>query len=288
MKLKCEKVAVIMRTKDRNLFLKRALKSVINQTYKEWILVIVNDGGDVNNLKNLLEAYTEYKDKIVVINNEKSLGMEAASNKGIMAVNSDYIIIHDDDDTWELNFLCKTVNYLESTPNCKGVITHSNNIVEYVKKEKIKIKKTKSFNSNLKGMICAYDLCNKNIFSPISFIYRREVVNEIGLYDESLPVLGDWEFNIRFIRKYDIHIIEESLANYHQRPKVRKGIYSNSIIGGKKTHLYYEALLKNKFLREDLDSGKFGIGTVINISRGINNGNSLYKIREIIRTVLRL
>lgn len=280
MEKKYQKVAIIMRTKDRALFLKRAINSVIRQRYKEWILIIINDGGSTEDLKKVLDLYKEYDEKILIINNEQSSGMEAASNKGIIFVDSDYIVIHDDDDTWEQDFLYRTVGYLEQNLECKGVITHSNKVIEDVIADEIKIKKSSLFNGRLKGMIDLYELCIKNLFPPISFIYRRTVTSEIGLYDESLPVLGDWEFNLRFIRKYDIHIIEEGLANYHQRPKVKNGINSNSIVGGKKKHLYYETYLKNKLLRQDFDEGKLGIGTIINLSKGYRNANIIKMFKE--------
>lgn len=266
MELKYGKVAVIMRTKNRNIFLKRAIESVASQTYNNWILVIVNDGGNKKDINGLVSNYYDIKEKIVVIHNDKSIGMEAASNKGINSVNSDYVVIHDDDDTWEKEFLKVTVEYMENDLECQGVITHSNKVIEEIKKDNsIKIKKIKPFNNYLHGMIDICEICSKNLFSPISFIYRRKVLEEIGLYDEKLPVLGDWEFNLRFIREFDIHIIERRLANYHQRPKVKKGEYSNSIIGGRNIHLYYETYLRNKLLRKDLDSKEISIGTIVNI-----------------------
>lgn len=280
-------VAIIMRTKDRPLFLKRAIESVVQQTYNKWILVIVNDGGDARLVNKVIEEYQQYGEKIILVNNERSLGMEAASNKGIKIVNSKYVVIHDDDDTWKPTFLNTTINYLELNPSCYGVITYSNKIIEKVKDEQIKIIKRKPFNYNLKGMIGLYEICEKNLFPPISFVYRGKVIQEIGLYDENLPVLGDWEFNLRFIQRYDIHIIEEGLANYHHRTTLKSGIYSNSIIGGKNKHLYYETQIRNKLLRRDIEQGKLGIGVIISLGRGIKKSSSIISIRNKLRELVR-
>ena len=278
------KIAVIMRTKDRSVFLERGIQSVIGQSYKDWVLVIVNDGGDCEEVNRVVASFSEaLAGRVVVIHNEMSRGMEAASNKGIQAVDSKYVVIHDDDDTWKEDFLMKTVTYLEQHQSCYGVITQSNKVIEEVKNETLQVKKVKPFNTQLKGMIDMYELCSKNLFPPISFVYRRSVYEEIGLYDEALPVLGDWDFNLRFIRKYNIHVIEEPLANYHHRYQVKHGQYSNSIIGGKQKHLYYETLLKNKFLRLDLDEGKLGMGMLINMAKGIHKGNSLQQLKSKLR-----
>lgn len=253
MEHKYGKVAVIMRTKNRNLFLKRAINSVIKQIFSEWILVIVNDGGNKEELEKLLNEFNRYREKILVIHNAKSLGMEAASNKGISSVDSEYVVIHDDDDTWNEEFLLKTVGFLDKNQKCSGVITHTNKVIEKVSRNIIKIKKITPFNGKLYGMISIMDICEKNLFPPISFIYRRSVYDKIGgMYNENLPVLGDWEFNLRFIKTFDIYIIEKPLANYHQRPKIKQGVYSNSIIGRKNNHMYYENFIKNKMIRDSL------------------------------------
>ena len=53
-------------------------------------------------------------DKLPVIHNVESVGMEAASNIGITASESEYLVINDNDDTWHLGFLEKTVSYLDA------------------------------------------------------------------------------------------------------------------------------------------------------------------------------
>ena len=47
----------------------------------------------------------------------------------------------------------------------------------------------------------------RNQYSPISFLFRRSCYEKISGFDESLPVLGDWDFNLRFLLKYDIGIV---------------------------------------------------------------------------------
>jgi glycosyltransferase involved in cell wall biosynthesis len=77
-------VSIITRTKDRPLLLERAIKSVLNQTYSEWIHVVVNDGGDAKSVQSLLDQYrTQYAGRLCLVTNNRSLGMEAASNVGL-------------------------------------------------------------------------------------------------------------------------------------------------------------------------------------------------------------
>ena len=101
------KVDIIMRTKDRLIFLERGIKSVISQSYKDWELCIVNDGGDSGDIKNLINKFTNYSKQIKVINHKNSKGRWVAANAGIKATNGELVVIHDDDDTWHPDFLKK-------------------------------------------------------------------------------------------------------------------------------------------------------------------------------------
>mgnify|MGYP002682673227 CR=1 FL=1 len=92
-------VAIITRTKNRPLFLIRCIKTVLAQQYQDWIHVIVNDGGDCCSVDEIVRKNHEaYRNRIKVIHNQQSLGMEAASNIGVKNSESNYITILDDDD----------------------------------------------------------------------------------------------------------------------------------------------------------------------------------------------
>ncbi|MED4355386.1 glycosyltransferase [Geobacillus stearothermophilus] len=204
--MKKAKVAIITRTKDRPIMLERAINSVCSQTFQDWIMVIVNDGGDQTEVNRLVEKYKGVlKDRVEVIHHEKSLGMEAASNRGIMASDSDYILIHDDDDSLNEYFLDKTVKFLESSMGeyFGGVATKVVRVVEEIEGNRIIIKSRDSWQKELNSITIA-DMAVSNKLVPISVLYRRKVHNVIGYYNENLPVLGDWEFYLRFLTKFDI------------------------------------------------------------------------------------
>lgn len=77
------RVAVITRTKDRPLLLRRAIRSVLDQTFKDWLLVIVNDGGDPANVSVVVdELADELGDQVLVLHHPISMGMQTAANAG--------------------------------------------------------------------------------------------------------------------------------------------------------------------------------------------------------------
>ncbi len=257
-------VTVITRTKNRTLLLDRAVRSVMGQTHTDWQHVIVNDGGDPQPVNDLLQKYEAgYNGRLMVIHNPQSAGMEAASNIGIKASESRYVVIHDDDDSWEPKFLQRCIEEYERCPfkSVKGVITHITQIFERIENDAVKEERRQEFDPWLVG-ISIPQISEINKFLPISFMFERSVFEEIGLYDESLPVIGDWEFNIRYFSKFDVLVIKENLANYHIRSNSNPN-YENTVTAGKDAHSFYRALIVNKHIREDLKSGKLTQGMLL-------------------------
>jgi glycosyltransferase involved in cell wall biosynthesis len=254
-----------MRTKNRPLLLERALSSVASQTFSDYVLAVVNDGGDVEVVNELVNKYSPRLSDVVLIHNDASLGMEAASNIGINATTSEFIVIHDDDDSWHCDFLRETVKFLRSKhgERYSGVVTHVTKIVERLCEKTCDVIKRSSFNPGLMGVSLS-DVAMDNRFPPISFLYRRNVCKRIGGYDESLPVMGDWDFNLRFLLEGDIGVIPQELANYHHRVKITAdSAYNNTVVHGIDRHVEFDYLIRNKYLRQDIRHSNVGLGFLL-------------------------
>lgn len=254
-------VAIIVRTKDRPLFLERAIKDITAQTYKDFVIVLINDGGDPAQINKLVKKYDKaINGRLQIIHNQKSMGMQAASNKGIKNSRSEYIVIHDDDDTWHPEFLAQTTARLEST-NAMGVIATTDLVTEKIQKGKIETLESRKLYPGLK-YINLYKMCFENYAAPISFLYRREALSKIGYYDESLGGVADWDFGLRFLLHYEIEYLEteRSLAFYYHRPQAT-GINANSVYTN--THMMFENLMFNKYLRSDINKGELGLGYLV-------------------------
>jgi glycosyltransferase involved in cell wall biosynthesis len=261
-----QKIAVITRTKNRNLLLNRCLDSLLKQTYKgiEW--VIVNDNGEVQEVEAVAQRARDSGLVTKVINRSASTGISAAANNGITESESELIHIHDDDDTVEPDFYRSIVSYLDEKPCYMGVVTCTSRVDEKIVDDKVKFI-DKSDYCKLDGSIYISDLIWKNQFTTVSFVYRRAALNVVGLFDESLPVLEDWDFNIRFIEKYDIGVIPKFLANYHWRLPSSNGGMTQTVTSGSCLHQEYTAVVRNKMLRRDLVGGKVSLGMLMTLGR---------------------
>lgn len=111
---KIEKVTVLMaeyNTKKEQL--KQSIESILNQTYKNFELIIIDDCSNEENIK-LIESYKD--DRIRLIRNEKNLGLAASLNKGIELATTNYIIRMDTDDIAKIDRIEKQVRFAENNP----------------------------------------------------------------------------------------------------------------------------------------------------------------------------
>ena len=263
-----------MRTKNRVKLLPRAINSVINQTFQDWVLVIVNDGGEKEPVDAIVDHFTEqHKGTIRVIHNLDSVGMEAASNIGFKSIRTRYSTLLDDDDTWAPDFLKLSISELdtlnEKYKNVMGVVSFTNVVYEKIENENIIIENIVSLNNvfNLdlvEGPVNFSKILNRNAFSNNSFLYYSSVFEKIGYYREDLPVIGDWEFNLRFLKEYNIFVIPHYLAFYHQRVNDQSQ-YGNTVTAGIAQHALYRNLMNNEWLRQELQNEPTAIGFYSNV-----------------------
>lgn len=240
--------------------------SLLKQSFQDFIWVIVNDSGNPEDVDFIASEAEKKGLTVKVIHRITSTGIAAAANNGIKDSNSEFIHIHDDDDTLERDFLRELIQFLDANPRYMGAVSCSNRIDEVIKGEDVQqVNKYEYYRFD--STIFIADLLWRNLFSPISFVYRRSVLGGIGLYDEGLPVLDDWEFNLRFALKHDIGVVPKFLANYHWRMGITTGSNAQTVTAGSTLHQEYTAIIRNRLLRKDISSGEHGLGMLMALAR---------------------
>lgn len=251
-------IAVITRTKNRPFLLKRVADKLLLQSYRDFVWVVVNDGGDASEVESVVEHYRSRHMPAMVLHNETSVGMEAAANLGIKASRSKYIHIHDDDDTIEREFYEKASEFL-SASKTRSVTVNITEVHEVVEKKAVRLSWVRPWDTgmpSLSRMVCI------NRFVPISYLYERSLHDDVGYYDESLKVCGDWEFYLRVLRISDIEKIPDFLANYHIRDNSDEDSAVNSV-KREFDHQRYDMLVRNKLLRTELASGNASMASLV-------------------------
>jgi glycosyltransferase involved in cell wall biosynthesis len=277
-------VAVIMRTRDRPLLLRRAVASVCAQTFADWHLVVVDDGGDAASVASALNAHeAKLAGRVTVIRNDVSRGMEVASNQGVKASDSAYLAIHDDDDTWHPEFLTRTVAYLEANSDA-AVAVRTEIIWEHVEAAEVTELGRETFCADVRAFTLS-DMLLHNRTVPISVLYRRSVHDEIGYFREDLAAVGDWEFWLRLAQTtHGLGFIDgEPLAFWHQRPEA-EGALANSMIGSNAEHRRLDQLLRDEVLRSY--AREHGLGELLYLTSFVRHEND--RLRDTLRETNRI
>lgn len=261
-------VAIVVRTKDRPDFLRRALASITGQTLTDWECVIVNDGGKPEPVDAAIARLpSEHAARITVIHSASSRGRWVSANAGVLATTAPLLTLHDDDDSWHPEFLARAVEYLNDHADRNGIVSRIEIRWERRAGDGYEVVSTEVFQPDLPAPTLS-DTLLFNRFVPIGFVYRRSLHEELGLYDESLPVVGDWAFNLRVLARGPVDYLGPvPYAYWHQRVGAT-GADGNSVISSRSDHEYYDARIRDDALREYVDAN--GLGLVLYLTRFID------------------
>ncbi len=265
------RVSVIVRTKDRPEFLKRALRSIADQTLADWECVIVNDGGAPAAVDALVERLPDqHRTRVRVLHRERAHGRWISANAGVLASTAPLIVLHDDDDTWHPEFLERACGYLDDPRNSSrgGVVSRIEIVWEQREGDRYREVEREMFQPQLTAPTLG-DTLLFNRFVPIGFVYRRRLHEELGLYDERLPVVGDWNFNLKVLARGPLDYLHPvtPYAYWHQR-RGESGADGNSVIAAGAQHRRYDAMLRDEALREYV--GEHGIGLALYLTKFID------------------
>lgn len=251
-------VDIVVRTKDRPLFLERALDSILSQTFQDWRAIIVNDGGDPAQVDTQIARRSALADRILVIHHTQSLGRWPAANAGVNAGDAPLLVLHDDDDSWHPDFLLTGVAHLDAHPDAQGGVARIEILWEERRGDRYETVDREIFQPQLAAPMLT-DLMLFNRFVPIAFLYRRSLHGALGLYDEALPVVGDWVFNMKVLQRGPVgYFGNEALAYWHQR-RSGVGADGNSVIAESARHGEWDARLRESALREYIDQAGAGL-----------------------------
>lgn len=234
------RVSVIIPTYNSPRFLIEALESVINQTYRDLEVIIVDDGS-TDNTPVVLLPYLEKHKNIRCIYQENK-GTAAARNTGIKSSSGEYIAFLDHDDIWlplksELQVRVLDENPLVGLVYCRfhyfyegeGILAESHD------------------REWRRGELFEQFLERNYIPTASLVMVRRSCFDKAGDFDESLSIVDDYDFYIRIARNYKIEYVDRSLVYWrrhvHSASKVTEKLIHNRIA-------MREKILKNQILND--------------------------------------
>lgn len=265
-------VSVIIPTYNRAHLIGRAIQSVLNQTYQNLEIIVVDDGS-TDNTGEVIKKFQEHDKRIIYIKHEKNKGGSAARNTGIKAARGEYIAFQDSDDEWLPEKLEKQMEVFKNTSSKVGVVYTGfwrikDNEKTYIPQSWVKQKDGNIYFELLKG----------NFVTTQSIVVRKVSLERVGYFDEKLPRLQDWELVIRLSKYYDFKCIDEPLLT---SPFTPDSISANNDALVKAFELILNKHFKdfNKH-KEILSKHYFNIGINLCLSNNFEKGRN-YLIKAI-------
>lgn len=208
-------VSVIIRTFERPNLLKKAIESVLNQTFKKFELIVIDDCSS-DNTPEVVKAYANEDKRIRYIRNKVNIGHINTLNKAINAANGKYIALLDDDDVWLPQKLELQVSKMEKMGKDYGLVTGGVRWIDMKTGKIIKI-----FKPPLEGNVY-WEMLQRgssSVFGPPSIVMlRTSIVKEIGEFDENMPRGAGQDYFRTLAKRYKICKVDDILINYYVNP----------------------------------------------------------------------
>jgi glycosyltransferase involved in cell wall biosynthesis len=193
------KISVIMSVYNGEKYLREAIESILNQTITDFEFIIVNDGSTDKSLE-IIQSFDD--ERIKIINNEKNIGLTTSLNKALKEAKGEYIARQDADDISLPNRFEEQLKYFEKHSE---VVLLGTMAYLIDKKEKIVGKRVVLAKPSLK------DIFKDNPFIHGSVMFKKEIVNHLGGYNELIRYSQDYELWLRIAKFYDVQNLTQLL-----------------------------------------------------------------------------
>ncbi|WP_104041924.1 glycosyltransferase, partial [Vibrio hyugaensis] len=217
-----EKISVIMSIYNEPIeLIKKAIDSILRQTYSEFEFLIVNDNPDRKSNAELLQFYNSRDSRVLPIYNENNIGLTKSLNKAVFQSSGDYIARMDADDISDVNRFQKQISFFKKNNDVHICATFVKVIDKFDNELDLIKSPTKDLNIKSK-------LFFRNCISHPTVMYRREMIIDLGGYTESVSKAQDYDLWVRaLISGYSFHIISEPLLKYRVHDNNISTIYIN-------------------------------------------------------------
>jgi glycosyltransferase involved in cell wall biosynthesis len=208
-------VSVIIPTFNRRDYLPIALDSVLAQTYTDYEIVIIDDGS-TDDTRDILAPYEQR----IRYFYQENRGIAAARNRGIEEARGTCIALLDSDDYWLPGKLACQVEGLEENPQWGMVATRCSSISPDGR--------FRRHNRPGKSGWILTDLFKSNFIRTSSAMITRECLEQVGVFDTSLPECEEYDLWLRIAHRYPIGFINQPLTVYTDNPH---GVSIDSLAG---------------------------------------------------------
>lgn len=254
-------ISVIMATYNRASTIERAVKSVLNQTFKDFELVIIDDGSK-DNTEVVVKAFNDSR---ITYYKKENGGQSSARNYGIKRVKGRYIMFLDDDDEFIDTALERSYKKIEET-GLQWI--YCTQYLSIRKTEEVLVNRGKG----IKGDVYKYLLGGN--FLGTGEIFAKEVFEKVGYFDETLKIYEDKEIRVRLAREgYKIDFLEGFIYKYYENESSVSSAYKDK--NKRRARFYYAQKrmfdLHRDFIEKDKELYEYWMKIMRRINTEVKN-----------------
>jgi len=194
-------ISIVIPTYNRPELLKKAIQSVLDQTYTNFEIIIIDDSSTKDNEKNI-KSFN--KKNIIYIKNKTRKGGGYSRNIGIKKAKGEFIAFLDDDDEWMPQKLEKQLKAFNS-PKLGIVVCYSLD----KRYDRVRISKPPE-NVDHKYLLKSF-----NLSSTSTYMVKKETLDKVGYFDTKLPSAQEYDLALRITKYYTVKTVPEILMIQH-------------------------------------------------------------------------
>ncbi|RKY37879.1 MAG: glycosyltransferase family 2 protein [Candidatus Omnitrophota bacterium] len=222
-------VSVIIPTYNRAHLVGRAVESVLDQTFQDFEILVVDD----HSVDNTEEVVNDFNDaRIRYIKHQINMGGNATRNTGVKNSKGEYIAFLDSDDEWLPEKLKKQIDIFQRAPDKVGLVYSWAEMID----EKGEL--FRKLNFVVKGRVLQ-NILRGNFISSSTVVVKKKCFDEVGLFDESFASCQDREMWTRIATKYEIEVVPEYLDRIYKDEKNSISASPKKVVYG-----YYQYFIK--------------------------------------------
>lgn len=217
-------VSIVLPTYNRAGLVGRAVESILEQTYRDFELLVIDDGS-TDDTEKVIRTYRG-DERIRYKKLKHNFGQAYARNIGITHAKGNYIAFHDSDDVWRKEKLEKQMQVMLDAPDRVGMVygcCEYHGLVgetDYFPRKAIEQEKKRGY--------IYPKLLEENLIGIPSLLVRKECIEQAGMFSESLRSLEDYEWILRLGKLYEAEYIDEILVDvYAQKESVNRNLSVN-------------------------------------------------------------
>ena len=255
---------VVIPVFNKESFIEQTLNGVINQSFKAFEILIINDGSTDESL-NIINRFNDERIKVY---SQENKGVSAARNFGILNAQAKYIALLDGDDLWESTYLETMYSAISNYPNASifaAAIAHKFDKKTFASEYDFVVDSEFTVLDYFKNSL------KHQLLSGSSVVFKKSIIETTGLFDIDLKSGEDTDLWIRFGLHYPVVFINQTLAYYvHNDSSLSKSAID--LNAKPKFDKYLNEEIENKDLKKLIDKNRYSLA----ILSKLHNNNLLY------------